>query len=45
MYNSIFNFYVQIKFSKIFQESKNLKKEEFYFLIILYSKIFEAFEE
>lgn len=33
-----------MKSSKIFQESKNLKREEFYFLAILYWKIFETFQ-
>lgn len=34
-----------MKSSKIFQESKNLKREEFYFLAILYWKIFETFQQ
>lgn len=32
-----------MKSSKIFQESKNLKREEFYFLAILYWKIFQQY--
>lgn len=34
-----------MKSNKIFQESKNLKREEFYFLAILYWKIFETFQQ